>query len=118
MIYIMCRDSESSQYDGTITMDTVQSLVVRLAPKAAGNGVMSSSRGLASRQAYREVDRVMRIEHEIFPSDRSRDEWIVEAIDYDRDGQVYVTIFSGPWAEERAREYVSLIADLDLLANL
>ena len=41
---------------------------------------------------------------------RSRDaiadsEYRVEAIAYDHDGQVYVTIFSGPDARERAEEY-------------
>jgi hypothetical protein len=29
----------------------------------------------------------------------------VEAIDHERDGEVYVTIFSGPDAEARAEEY-------------
>lgn len=33
------------------------------------------------------------------------DEWRVEAIDYEADGQVYVTIFSGPKAQVRAEEY-------------
>jgi hypothetical protein len=32
-------------------------------------------------------------------------EWRVEAVNYDGDGEVYVTIFSGPLAEARAREY-------------
>lgn len=33
------------------------------------------------------------------------DEYRVEAIDYDHDGQVYVAIFSGPNARKRAEEY-------------
>ena len=35
------------------------------------------------------------------------DEWRVEGVDHDRGGIVYVTIFSGPDAELRAREYAS-----------
>ncbi len=33
------------------------------------------------------------------------DEYRVEGIDFDNDGQVYVAIFSGPAAKERAEEY-------------
>lgn len=33
------------------------------------------------------------------------DTWRVEAINEQGDGEVYVTIFSGPDAEERAHEY-------------
>jgi hypothetical protein len=32
-------------------------------------------------------------------------EWRAEAIDEAGDGQCYVVVFSGPQAEERAREY-------------
>ncbi len=32
-------------------------------------------------------------------------EWRVEATNHDGDGEIYVTIFSGPLAKERAREY-------------
>ena len=35
------------------------------------------------------------------------DEYRVEAIDYDHDGQVYVAIFYGPDAKERAEEYAA-----------
>jgi hypothetical protein len=31
--------------------------------------------------------------------------WVVEAINFDRDGEVYRTLFTGPEAETRAREY-------------
>lgn len=31
--------------------------------------------------------------------------WVVEAINFDRDGEVYRTLFTGPEAEQRAREY-------------
>ncbi|KKN04700.1 hypothetical protein LCGC14_1094730 [marine sediment metagenome] len=33
------------------------------------------------------------------------DEWRVEGIDYDSDGQIYVAIFCGPQARARAEEY-------------
>ncbi len=33
------------------------------------------------------------------------DEWRVEGIDYENEGLCYVTIFSGPQAKERAKEY-------------
>lgn len=31
--------------------------------------------------------------------------WRVEAINMQNDGEIYITIFAGPKAEERAREY-------------
>ena len=31
--------------------------------------------------------------------------WVVEAIDFDNDGEVYRALFTGPAAEQRAREY-------------
>lgn len=34
-------------------------------------------------------------------------EWIVEAINSEGDGEIYVTAFSGPEAEARALEYAS-----------
>jgi len=34
--------------------------------------------------------------------------WRVEAIDFDNEGVVYVTIFSGPEARERAEEYAAI----------
>src|SRR6266404_3023251 len=36
---------------------------------------------------------------------RNQGDWRVEGIDFDNEGQVYVTIFSGPDAQERADEY-------------
>ena len=45
------------------------------------------------------------VEYEVVQSVGTLDEWRVEGIDYDRDGQVYVAIFSGPEAKERAEEY-------------
>jgi hypothetical protein len=45
------------------------------------------------------------LKYEVAPSRDVRDEWRVEAINFDGDGEVYVTIFSGPNAKERAEEY-------------
>ena len=41
--------------------------------------------------------------YEIAQSQRTPSEWIVEAIG--PDGEVYVTVFAGPAARERAAEY-------------
>jgi len=35
-------------------------------------------------------------------------DWRVEAIDYENEGKVYVTIFSGPESRERAEEYATI----------
>ncbi len=35
-------------------------------------------------------------------------QWRVEAINHDDDGECYVTIFTGPESERRAKEYASL----------
>ena len=45
------------------------------------------------------------MEYEITKSLDALDEWRVEAINHDGDGEIYVTIFSGPNAKERAEEY-------------
>ena len=52
---------------------------------------------------------VTALEYEIVRSVSAveEDEYRVEAIDYDDDGQVYVAIFSGPKAKERAEEYAN-----------
>lgn len=47
------------------------------------------------------------IVYEAFLSGRNLDEWKVEGVDYDHDGQVYVAIFSGPAAMIRAEEYAA-----------
>ncbi len=45
------------------------------------------------------------VEYEVAQSRDVLDEYRVEGIDYDHEGQVYVTLFSGPQAKERAVEY-------------
>lgn len=43
--------------------------------------------------------------YEVAESRNATGEWRVEAIDTDNDGQIYVALFSGPEARERAEEY-------------
>ena len=35
------------------------------------------------------------------------DEWVVEAINREGDGEIYAALFSGPLAKERAEEYAA-----------
>jgi hypothetical protein len=44
---------------------------------------------------------------EVAKSRNVADEWRVEGIDFDSDGETYVTLFSGPLARERAEEYAA-----------
>ena len=46
-----------------------------------------------------------RVAYEVVASEGVPDEYRVEGIDHEREGVVYVAIFSGPDAEQRAREY-------------
>lgn len=43
--------------------------------------------------------------HEVAKDQTMSDTWRVEAINEQGDGEVFVTIFSGPDAQARAREY-------------
>lgn len=43
--------------------------------------------------------------HEVIKDQTTMDTWRVEAINQHGDGEVFVSIFSGPDAEERAHEY-------------
>ena len=45
--------------------------------------------------------------YECVQSKAEEDEWIVEAIDYGSEGEIYAATFSGPGAEERAGEYAA-----------
>lgn len=46
--------------------------------------------------------------HEVHECRIFAGEWLVEFIDMDGDGDCYMTRFSGPKAEERARAYAAL----------
>jgi hypothetical protein len=45
--------------------------------------------------------------YEVAESRRVTGEWVVEAINEAGEGEVYVTIFSGPLAKQRAEEYAA-----------
>lgn len=45
--------------------------------------------------------------YEIVRDATNLDEWRVEAIDHDGDGECFVAIFTGPRARERASEYAA-----------
>lgn len=46
--------------------------------------------------------------YEAFKDQELASAWRVEAINFDGDGEGYVTVFFEPKAEERAREYAAL----------
>ena len=48
------------------------------------------------------------MEYEVVQTDGVPDEYRVEGIDYESEGECYVAIFSGPNAKERAEEYAAL----------
>ena len=54
-----------------------------------------------------ERNREKLMQYEAFKSKGTVDEWRVEAIDENNEGQVFVTIFSGPDAKQRAEEYAA-----------
>ena len=47
--------------------------------------------------------------YEIIKSQDSSDGWRIEGINYEKDGEIYVTVFSGPLAEKRAKEYMCFL---------
>jgi hypothetical protein len=51
------------------------------------------------------------MEWEVFPHEEGSGDWAVEAINFAADGEIFTAIFSGPSAEERAREYVAWKAE-------
>ena len=51
------------------------------------------------------MESVKKLNYEVLPSFGVPDEWRVEAIDFEGGGDCYITIFSGPLAEQRATAY-------------
>lgn len=47
------------------------------------------------------------MEWKAFEDKQNPGDWRVEAIDFENEGAVYVTIFSGPDARERAEDYAA-----------
>ena len=48
------------------------------------------------------------MEWECFEDKKNPGDWRVDAIDFDDEGAVYITIFSGPHSRERAQEYATM----------
>lgn len=48
------------------------------------------------------------IEVEVVELKSAPGQWLVEAIDFGSEGEIYRAIFSGPMAEQRARDYARL----------
>ncbi len=47
------------------------------------------------------------MEYEVVPSKTHLGDWQVEAIDYEGEGEIYLTPFCGPGAQARAEEYAA-----------
>jgi hypothetical protein len=47
------------------------------------------------------------VNYEVQPSRLTPDEWVVEAIEHESEGEVYAALFSGPGAQGRAEEYAT-----------
>ena len=74
---------------------------------AAENNVLTSGSPLGENASVNSGE--VRMEWKCFEDKRNAGDWRVEAIDFDDEGQVYVTIFSGPQAQMRAEEYAALM---------
>jgi len=68
-----------------MTLDEGQPLVQNATPQSGGGGAD--------------------MEWSVVEDKRNPGEWRVEALDFDNEGAVYVTIFAGPEAQDRANEY-------------
>ena len=47
------------------------------------------------------------VEYKVIQSEDNPEEWIVEAIDFESEGEIYTAIFGGWDAEKRAEEYAN-----------
>lgn len=45
------------------------------------------------------------MEWNVFPHEDASGDWVVQAINFDGDGEIYTTIFSDSDAQARAKEY-------------
>ena len=72
----------------------------------AGNALLTGTCSLGQNLPFNLLGVLMN--WECFEDKHNRGDWRVEAIDFDNEGKVYVTIFSGPDARERAEEYAAL----------
>jgi hypothetical protein len=74
--------------------------------RAVEDAVLTKTEALEENAPVCSAEAVM--EWKCFEDKRTQGDWRVEAIDFDDEGKVYVTIFSGPDARERAEEYAAL----------
>jgi hypothetical protein len=74
--------------------------------RAVENAVLTKVDSLEENAPVSSGEAVM--EWTCFEDKHNRGDWRVEATDFDDEGKVYVTIFSGPDAQERAEEYAAL----------
>ena len=63
---------------------------------------LPENRGLSGNRTRRGT-----VTYEIARSRGVQDEWRVEAINHEGEGEIYVTLFSGPNAQQRAEEYAA-----------
>jgi len=70
------------------------------------DAVLTDGQPLGENASVNSEEAVM--EWKCFEDKRNRGDWRVEALDFDDEGKVYVAIFSGPNAEDRAEEYAAL----------
>ena len=69
------------------------------------NEILTNSQPMEDNSASEEEE-ANQMRHEVFADKEFPNDWRVEAIDRDS-GDIFVAVFSGPDAEERAREYAS-----------
>jgi hypothetical protein len=73
---------------------------------------MQDLSGLTSEQPLEENSapepREIIMEWKCFEDKRIPGQWRVEGLDFEDEGNVYVTIFAGPEAQDRAEEYAAL----------
>lgn len=74
--------------------------------RAAEEAVLTKTEALEENSPVCSVEAVM--EWKCFEDKRNAGDWRVEAIDFDNEGRIYVTTFSGPEAQGRAEEYAAL----------
>src|SRR5207244_11677337 len=84
----------------------------RMNPKSCGRAdsdeisVLTASTSIAENTDSDGQEKPM--EWTCFEDKQKSGDWRVEAIDYENEGAVYVTIFSGPDTRERAEEYAAI----------
>ena len=47
---------------------------------------------------------------EVAARENGSGDWVVEGINFSGDGEIYVTLFSGPDSEKRAKDYLAFVS--------